>query len=32
MTTNIPDFKGECPNEDQLLDADAEQIGCVISP
>lgn len=31
-TTNIPGFKGECPNEDQLLDADAQQIHCVSSP
>jgi len=31
-TTNIPDFKGERLDEGQLLDVDAQQTYCVISP
>lgn len=31
-TTNIPEFKGECPKEDQLLDGDAQEIHCISSP
>lgn len=31
-STNTPECKGECPNEDQLLDADDQQIHYAISP
>lgn len=31
-STNTPDFKGECSNERQLLDADDQQEHCAISP